>query len=93
VVTERQVSNALYETLLLQADPYRHTISKRRKSFIAGGQFFELDAYEAPHEGLMILETKGIACHADLLLPPFLRIVKDITGNFDYYNYNLALRK
>ncbi len=93
VVTERQVSNALYETLLLQADPYRHTISKRRKSFIAGGQFFELDAYEAPHEGLMILETKGIACHDDLLLPPFLRIVKDITGNFDYYNYNLALRK
>ena len=41
----------------------------------------------------MILETKGIACHADLLLPPFLRIVKDITGDFDYYNYNLALRK
>jgi CYTH domain-containing protein len=93
IVTERQVSNALYETLLLQADPYRHTISKQRKSFVLNGQFFELDTYETPHEGLMILETKGIASHADLRLPPFLRIVKDITGDMNYYNYNLALRK
>jgi CYTH domain-containing protein/thymidylate kinase len=93
IVTERQVTNALYESLLQQADPYRLTISKRRNSFIYKGQFFELDTYEAPHDDLMILETKGIAAHADLRLPPFLKIVKDITGDTDYYNYNLALRK
>ncbi len=93
VVTERQVTNALYESLLQQADPYRQTISKVRHSFIYKGQFFELDTYEAPHENLIILETKGIAAHDDLRLPPFLKIVKDITGEIDYYNYNLALRK
>ncbi len=32
--TERQVDNNLYESLVKQADPYRQTIVKRRKSFI-----------------------------------------------------------
>ncbi|MBQ7238948.1 MAG: AAA family ATPase, partial [Bacteroidales bacterium] len=93
LVTERQVTNALYESLLQQADPYRRTIHKRRNSFIYQGQFFELDTYLDELEGLIILETKGIASHADLKLPPFLRIVKDITGDVSYYNPNLALRK
>lgn len=93
LVTERRVSNNLYETMLQQADPYRNTIVKNRKSFIWTGQFFELDSYLSPISDLMILETKGIKCHDDLKLPPFLRIVKDITGNTDYFNKNLALKK
>ena len=93
LVTERQVTNALYESLLKQADPYRRSIMKRRRSFIYKGQFFELDTYEGDLQGLVILETKGIACYADLKVPPFLNIVEDITGRTDYYNANLALRK
>lgn len=92
LVTERQVNNSLYESLLQQADPYRHTIKKNRKSFIWKGQFFELDEYETPTKGLIILETKGISEHSNLKLPPFLKIIEDITGNEKYYNYNLALR-
>jgi len=92
LVTERLITNNLYETMLQQADPYRRTIVKNRKSFIWKGQFFELDSYTAPTDGLVILETKGIASHEDLKLPPFLRIVEDITGNTKYYNYNLALK-
>lgn len=93
LVTERQVSNALYESLLQQADPYRQTIRKQRRSFIHQGQFFELDTYLEPVSNLMILETKGISSHEDLRLPPFLRIVQDITGDTRYYNPTLALRK
>ncbi len=93
IVTERQVSNALYESLLQQADPYRQTIRKLRKSFIWKGQFFELDTYHGHLEGLVILETKGIANHEDVKFPPFLKVLKDITGDMEYYNYNLALRK
>ena len=78
--------------MMQQADPYRHTIRKQRKSFIWKGQYFELDFYEGPLNGLIILETKGIACHEDVKFPPFLKVVKDITGNKDYYNYTLALR-
>lgn len=93
VETERQVSNALYESLLSQADPYRHTIRKKRRSFIWKGQYFELDTYLDQLEGLIILETKGITGSEDVNFPPFIHVERDITGNHDYYNYNLALRK
>ena len=90
---ERQVENALYESLLGQADPYRQTIRKRRQSFIWRGQYFELDTYHDALEGLVILETKGIADQEDVNFPPFLKVVKEVTGNRDYYNHTLALRK
>jgi CYTH domain-containing protein len=93
IETERQVENALYESLLQQADPYRQTIRKRRQSFIWRGQYFELDTYHGPLEGLVILETKGIADQEDVNFPPFISVVSEVTGNRDYYNATLALRK
>ena len=93
IETERQVSNALYESLLAQADPYRHPIHKQRRSFIWKGQYFELDTYHDQLKGLIILETKGITDAEDVNFPPFIQVVEDITGNKSYYNYNLALRK
>lgn len=93
LITERSVSNSLYESLLQQADPYRTSIRKQRRSFIWQGQFFELDTYLEPVNNLMILEAKGKSCHEDIKFPPFLRIKEDITKNKAYYNYNLALRK
>ena len=93
IETERQVENALYESLLQQADPYRQSISKLRQSFIWKGQYFELDTYRGPLEGLVILETKGIADAEDVNFPPFICVIKEITGNKEYYNYNLALRR
>ncbi len=91
-VIERPVSNALYESLLQQADPYRTTIVKRRRSFIYQGQFFELDEYAQPVDGLLILETKVVNVE-DIKFPPFIQVVKNITGNTSYYNYNLAVKK
>lgn len=93
LVTERQVSNNIYRSMLQQADPYRHTIHKLRKSFIWKGQFFQLDTYIDPTHDLTILESKGIADHEDVKFPPFLRLIKDITGDSQYDNYNIALGK
>ena len=93
IETERQVSNAQYESLLAQADPYRHPIHKQRRSFIWKGQYFELDTYHDQLKGLIILETKGITDAEDVNFPPFIQVGEDITGNKSYYNYNLALRK
>lgn len=93
IITERQVPNALYESLMQQADPYRQTIRKKRKSFIWKGQYFELDTYLNLPEPLTILETKGITEDEDVRFPPFIRVLADITCNKKYYNYNLALRR
>ena len=91
--TERQVSNALYESLLQQADPYRSTIRKTRRSFIWKGQYFEIDFFHAPVDNLMILQTKGVDEQEDVNFPPFIKVIKDITGNKEYYNYNIALKR
>ena len=93
IETERQVSDALYESLLAQADPYRHTIHKLRKSFIWEGQYFELDQYLDRLNGLVILETKGITQGESVKLPPYIKVVEDITGRKQYYNYILSLNK
>ncbi len=93
IETERQISNNLYDSLLGQADPYRQTIRKRRRSFIWKGQYFELDAYQEPAGGLVILETKGVVQQEPVKFPPFIRVLEDITGNTRYYNYNLALAR
>lgn len=93
LITERQIDNALYESMLEQADPYRHTITKHRKSFIWHGQFFELDTYTGMHDGLVILETKGIPDHQSVKFPDFVEVLEDITGNKTYYNYNLSLSR
>ena len=93
IETERQVENSLYESLLQQSDPYRQTISKFRQSFIWKGQYFELDTYHGALDGLVILETKGIADAEDVNFPPFISVKQEITGNKEYYNYNLALRR
>ena len=93
VETDRQITTSLYESLLQQADPYRQTIRKTRRSFIWQGQYFEVDTFEAPIQGLTILETKGVEANEQVKFPPFLKVVKDITANTDYYNYNIALRR
>ena len=93
VETERQIDNNLYESLLRQADQYRQPIHKMRETFIWKGQFFELDTFIEPYKGLQILETKGILKHEDIIFPPFIEIIEDITGITKYYNYNLALKK
>lgn len=90
--TERQINENLYESLLQQADPYRKTIHKLRRSFIWKGQYFELDSFIEPTNDLIILETKGVAKGEEVNFPPFLRIIKDITGDTAYYNYNIALK-
>lgn len=90
IETERPLNSTLYETMLQQADPYRRTIVKNRKSFIWKGQYFELDTYHQPVDGLVILETKGVIEHEDVKFPPFLEVLEDITGNTRYYNYHLA---
>lgn len=92
LVTERQINNSLYEMMLGLADPTRHTIRKRRNSFIWKGQYFEVDTYQDRLQGLVILETKGIVEGEPVKFPPFLNVIQDITGNEEYYNYNLAKR-
>lgn len=93
IETERQVDNNLYEQMLQQADPYRQTIRKRRQSFIWKGQHFVIDTFLEPVNDLVILQSKGIAEQESVNFPPFVKVLEDVTGDNQYCNYNIALRK
>jgi len=93
IETERQVDNNLYEQMLQQADPYRATIKKRRQSFIWKGQFFEIDSFQSPVDNLIMMEMKGLTEQEEVNFPPFIKVLEDVTGNSQYLNYNIALRK
>ena len=93
LVTERQINFSLYEMMLSLADPNMRTIRKHRSSFIWKGQYFEIDTYHGELEGLVILETKGIEDGEPIKFPPFIEVVKDITGDRAYFNHSLAQRK
>ena len=90
LVTERQINLSLYEMMLSLADPRRHPVHKHRQSFVWQGQYFQIDTFLDQLEGLVILETKGIAEGEPVKFPPFIRVIKDITGDEAYYNYNMA---
>ena len=79
--------------MLQQADPYRVTIHKRRQSFIWKGQFFELDTFLSPSAGLVMMEAKGFTERETINIPPFIRVLEDVTGNPRYLNYNIALTR
>ena len=93
IETERQVDNNLYEQMLQQSDPHRQTIRKRRQSFIWKGQHFDVDTFLEPVNDLVILQSKGVAEQESVKFPPFIKVLEDVTGNSQYSNYNIALRK
>jgi len=93
LVTERQINQNLFEIMLPLADPERNTIHKMRHSFIWQGQYFEIDNYLEQLDGLTILETKGIGEGEPVKFPPFINVLKDVTGNKEYYNYYLAKKE
>ena len=93
IETERRVDNNLYEQMLQQADPYRATIKKHRRSFIWKGQFFEIDTFMEPINDLVMMETKGITEQEKINFPPFVKVLEDVTGNTKYLNYNIALNR
>lgn len=92
VELERPISARDYVGLLQQADPARRTVRKRRTCFLHEGQSFELDRFDDPRPGLMLLEVELDDPQAVVKLPPFLDIEREVTGDPAYSNYRLAER-
>ncbi|XP_001600611.1 TRPL translocation defect protein 14 isoform X3 [Nasonia vitripennis] len=99
VEVKTQLTHRDYLNMLAQRDDSHFTIFKRRRCFLINNQYFQLDIYREPGhprcKGLMLLETYT-ALPSDKLeniLPQFLTIEKEVTGNPDYSMFNLSLRE
>lgn len=89
---EEEISESRYRQLLAEADPSRGMVRKQRIVFYYENQCFELDCFFAPVVDHLLLEIEGAETAESVIMPPFLRVVADVTGLPDYSNSRLARR-
>jgi len=88
-----------YTHLLDQQDPLHLNVNKIRRCFLYNNQYFQLDIYKEPcHprcKGLMLLETYTTLNPQELrdILPTFLSIDREVTGDPAFSMFNLSLRE
>ncbi|CAD5121045.1 DgyrCDS9586 [Dimorphilus gyrociliatus] len=93
VESKVQISSREYKLLIAQRDNSHYTVYKKRRCFLWGNQYFQLDFYQPPCpakcDDLIILETYT-AKSDNLDLPYFLEVEKEITTDKAYSMYNLS---
>lgn len=97
VETRMQITEREYRALKAHKDFRRYTTYKKRRCFMHGNQYFQLDIYKPPlpprspdKTALLMLETYTASTDA-LDLPECIKISKEVTGDAEYSMYNMSL--
>ena len=84
------MDNILEEAALLdRADSARHTISKTRHCFTHDGRLWELDVFPF-WERQAFLEIELTSEEEDFVLPPGIRLIREVTDDLRYTNAALS---
>jgi CYTH domain-containing protein len=86
---EREIDEAAYRRLLLEADPTRRPIRKVRYVVPHGEQHLEIDVFEQP-AGLVLLEVELRSEDEVVRLPRWLGEHRDVSRDPRYANASLA---
>lgn len=90
---EHTISKIKYEKYLKSSAPDKVTLEKTRFVFDYNDQVFELDVFKGPLKGLAILEIELKDKNQKIELPPFLKIIEEVTTDKRFNNFNLASKK
>lgn len=90
--TENIISKEEYEELLKNADPNKNTIFKDRYCFLYDGQYFELDVFPFWNDKAFV-ELELTSEKQKVNLPPFIKVIKDVSRDKKYKNNYLASLK
>ena len=93
VEIEREISQAEYEALLVEANPNKRTIHKRRQCFEWDNRYLELDTFIEPPLPHHLLEIEHVSMEDEINFPPFLNVLREVTDDPEWYNANIAKRK
>lgn len=86
---ERVITESEYNSLMESADPNKNTINKIRYCFLYDGDFFELDVFDFWNDKACLeIELKNIDDKFNL--PPFIKVIKDVSDDEHYKNNYLA---
>jgi len=91
--TEHQISKEEYEKALEKRHPDKVVIEKTRFVFNYHDQCFELDLFKGALGGLAILELELSDQNQKVELPPFLKVIEEITEDRRFSNFQLATKE
>ena len=86
---EREITEAEYESLFAARDRTLNVITKTRHTFIYKNQLYEIDVYPEWRVSC-IMETELNSRDSEALIPDFITVIKQVTGNFAYSNHAMA---
>ena len=91
--TEKQISPETYlELIRTRKSPLCGIIKKNRYCFIYKNQYFELDVFMGKLAPLHILEIELTEETDKIEIPPFIKVIKDVTDDGNFYNKTLSLK-
>ena len=88
---EKEIPREEYARLKGQRDRNRRIVKKNRHTFVYGEQTFEVDIYPF-RKNSCVMETELKSEMDRPALPPFIKVVKEVTGDHRYSNAALAKR-
>ncbi len=88
--TEHEISKSEYQRSLKKANPQKCEVSKTRFVFNWHDQIFELDLFKGHLKGLAILEIELKDKDDTVEMPPFLKVIKEVTSDKRFTNFALA---
>ena len=86
---EHEISAAEYAELLKRADTGRKPVHKTRYCLDYMGQLFEIDVYPFWTDRA-IMEIELDSEEREVMLPPFIEVIKEVTGDGRYTNAAIA---
>jgi CYTH domain-containing protein/predicted ATPase len=89
---EEGISDVEYDALAAMMLPDTRAVHKDRWCFVYRSQYFELDIFRDQLAGLVLLEIELTTEAEGVDLPPWLRVIREVTGEAGYGNAALARR-
>ena len=90
VETENEIDEAKYNNLKKNRAKNSKILVKNRYTFTFDSRLFEIDVYPEWHKSaIMELELKSE--RESFSLPPFIKLIKDVTGLFEYSNAKMSV--
>ena len=87
--TQQRLTPQEYQLLLLQADPSRREIEKTRYCLTFEEQYFEVDLFPC-WDDQAIVEIELSSEDQEVVFPPELRVIREVTGDPTYRNAVIA---
>lgn len=89
VELERILTKDEFLNMFSEIDCNLHSITKKRHCFVFDNQYFELDIYPFNNQ-FAILEIELTDKAQEVIIPPEIQVVKEVTDDPHYKNYNIA---